>query len=197
MKDNLDITIPEILQGSIWILAEYTNDMNVLKRVFDVIMKNIGDLNLELAAEKDTNEKSKSTTSEKKVITKTVVLSDGTYGTQTIILDSEEALKQKETKFLRKFILEKNFFFSTCLVVSISKIIFKLKLLDTNKEFFNTYFFNAINILCAILKINSHKVFKDPDNVSRIHLCLEFLMNNDYEKFLSWLQVYSYYHLGK
>jgi len=193
MHYKLDIVIPEILQTSIWILAEYTNDLNVLKRVFDIIMKNIGDLNLELALEKETNENNKTiSSSEKKTITKTVVLSDGTYGTQTIILDSEEALKQKETKFLRKFILEKNFFFSTCLVVSISKIIFKLRLLDTGNEFFNTYFFNAINIFCAILKINSHKVFKDPDNVSRIHLCLEFLLNNDYHKFLSWLQVFSY-----
>jgi len=84
--------------------------------------------------------------------------------------------------------LEKNFFFSTSLVVALTKIIFKLAILDHEKEIFNPYFFNTANIICAILKLNSHKIYKDPDNISRIHLCLEFLMNSQYDKFLSWLQ---------
>lgn len=169
------------------------------RKVFDLIMVNIGDLNLELTPEKDKNDNDnkKINSTEKKVITKTVVLSDGTYGTQTIIVDAAEAAKQKEGKFLRKFILEKPFFFSTSLVVSISKVIFKIGLLDKEREIFNTYFYNSIVIICAILKLNSHKVYKNPDNVSRIHLCLEFLMNNQFEKFLSWLQVNFIDFLGK
>ena len=153
----------------------------------------MGDLNLELAPDKGKNEKENktNTSSEKKTITKTVILSDGTYGTQTIVVDAAEAAKQKEGKFLRKFILEKHFFFSTSLVVSISKIIFKIGILDKEREIFNTYFYNSIVIACSILKLNSHKIYKDPDNIGRIQLCLEFLMNNQYERFLSWLQVFT------
>lgn len=170
-------------------MAEYSNELPELKKVFDLIVKNIGDLNLELSPERDANDKDKKpVSSEKKTITKTIVLSDGTYSTQTIVVDPAEAAKQKETKFLRKFILETNFYFSTCLAVSISKIIFKIGLVDSEREIYNAYFYNSLLIICALLKLNSHKVYKDPDNVNRIQLCLEFLMKNQYEEFLELIK---------
>jgi hypothetical protein len=126
---------------------------------------------------------------EKKVITKTVILPDGTYGTQTIVIDPTDHNQHKETKYLRNFVLETNFFFSTNLVLALTRIVIQMYNLDSNesKELFKTYFFNTINIICAILKMNSHKIYKDPDNVSRISMCLEFLMNGDFENFMSWV----------
>ena len=80
----------------------------------------MGDLNLELIESKSENLDSdaKYSQTEKKTITKTIVLPDGTYGTQIITIDSNstEYNQQKEVKFLRKFLLETNFFFATNLV---------------------------------------------------------------------------------
>jgi len=183
-----DINSHEILQTCIWILSEYTNDLTNLKKVFDLIMKNIGDLNLEYKSEKaiENEINTQSSSSQKKVITKTVILPDGTYGTKTIVVDPSEVNKQKETKFIRNFILESNFYFSTNLVVALTKILFKIIKYDTEKEILNVYFLNTINIICAILKLSSEVIYKDPDNISRINMCMDFLLNNQIEQFFLW-----------
>jgi hypothetical protein len=187
-----DINSSEILQSCIWLVAEYTNDIKGIKKVFDLIMKNMGDLNLELLGESSDNmELSQNSTNltEKKTISKTVILPDGTYGTQTIVIDPSDYNKHKETKFLRKFLLETNFFFATNLAVALTRMVINLYYLDIDtQETFKTYFYNTINIICAILKINSEKIFKDPDNISRITMCLEFLISNDFENFNNWIR---------
>ena len=183
-----EIQNSELLQLSIWLFAEFiTNDIELIKKVYLIIMKNMGDLNLESLPENNQmkNKENQNKLNEKKVITKTVILPDGTYGTQQIILDSSEVNKQKENKFLRTFILETNFFFSTNLVIALTRLVIKMYYLDSSekKEVYNSYFYNTINIICAVLKIKSDKIYKDPDNVDRINLCLECLINKDFEIF--------------
>jgi coatomer subunit beta len=198
VKTFEDINSPEILQASIWLLAEYANDIDSLRRVFDLIMKNIGDLNLELVEKKN----EKVVTMEKKVITKTVILPDGTYGTQTIEVDPYEYMKQKEnTKYLRTFILETNFFFSTNLIEALTRILICIFYKDESehKGVFNKYYVNTIEIICAILKIKSDKIYIDPDNASRVNICLSSLINNDIEQLYEWMkeskEIYNkYYH---
>lgn len=36
------------------------------------------------------------------------------------------------------------------------------------------------------MKLNSEIVYKDPDNVGRINMCLDFLLNNQFEQFFQW-----------
>ncbi len=183
-----DITSSEIMQTCIWILAEYSSEIKTIKKAFDLIMKNIGDLSLVYSEKIGSEELDPQKLNEKKVITKTIILPDGTYGTQTIQMDSSEYNKQKDNKFLRKFILETNFFFSTNLVVAITRMVVNLYYLDIEtRENFNTYFYNTLNIICAILKLESEKIFKDPDNVSRIIMCLEFLTKCDFDQFSQWI----------
>jgi len=196
-----DISSSEILQTCIWILAEYSvTEIKTIKKIFDLIMKNMGDLNLELGTEvsgsgnnSNTNSSSSGNTknAEKKVITKTVILPDGTYGTQTIVIDPTEYHKQKETKFLRKFLLETNFYFATNLVVALTRMVVNMYYLDSESEsrdLFKTYFYNTVNIICAVLKISSEKIFKDPDNISRISMCLEFLISGEFDRFRQWVK---------
>jgi len=181
----------EILQMIFWIFAEFIeDDIELIKKTYLLLMKNMGDLNFEAITEQKNNigkKKDQSQTNERKVITKTVILPDGTYGTQQIVLENSEINKQKENKFLRSFILETNFFFSTNLVLALTRLIIKIFHLDNTekKETYNTFFFNTINIICAILKLKSEKIYKDPDNVNRINFCLECLINKDFDVFLN------------
>jgi hypothetical protein len=192
------------MQTCIWLLAEYANSLELLKRIFDLIMKNLGDLNFELLEANSLDiAKDSTSTTEKKYITKTVVLPDGTYSTETILIDPTEHNKQKDSKYLRNFILETNFFFSTNLVLSITRILNNMLRFDTTetKEIFKTYYFNTINIICSLLKMNSYKIYKDPDNVSRITMCLEFLLNGDFDNFNLWIneirEIYNNYYINQ
>ena len=185
----------EIMETCIWILANYSKDVPLLQQSFDLILKNLGDLNFEFLEEELTLEKMDSdiinNDSAKRTVTKTVILPDGTYGTVTEILDLKEIKKQKEFKYLRKFILETSFYFSANLVSALTNIIFKMNKLKFDK--FKIYYFNTLNIICAILKMNSKLIYKDPDNTNHIKMCLKFLLSNNntiYDEWNSYMQKY-------
>ena len=185
----------EIMETCIWILANYSKDVPLLQQSFDLILKNLGDLNFEFLEEELTLEKTDSdiinNDSAKRTVTKTVILPDGTYGTVTEILDVKEIKKQKEFKYLRKFILETSFYFSANLVSALTNIIFKMNKLKFDK--FKIYYFNTLNIICAILKMNSKLIYKDPDNTNHIKMCLKFLLSNNntiYDEWNSYMQKY-------
>ena len=58
---------------------------------------------------------------------------------------------------------------------------------------FKIYYFNTLNIICAILKMNSKVVYKDPDNTNHIKMCLKFLLSNNntvYEEWNKYMQKY-------
>ena len=185
----------EIMETCIWILANYSKDVPLLQQSFDLILKNLGDLNFEFLEEELTLEKMDSdiinNDSAKRTVTKTVILPDGTYGTVTEILDVKEIKKQKEFKYLREFILETSFYFSANLVSALTNIIFKMNKLKFDK--FKIYYFNTLNIICAILKMNSKLIYKDPDNTNHIKMCLKFLLSNNntiYDEWNSYMQKY-------
>jgi len=190
-----EIDQSEIMETCIWILANYSKELPLLQQSFDLIMKNLGDLNFEFF-EDDSNLDKKdsnniSSDNSKRTITKTVILPDGTYGTVTEVLDVKEIKKQKEIKYLRKFILETSFYFSANLVSALTNIIFKMNKLKFDK--FKIYYFNTLNIICAILKMNSKLVYKDPDNTNHIKMCLKFLLTNNntvYEEWNQYMQKY-------
>lgn len=186
----------EIMETCIWILANYSSELALLKQTFDLIMKNLGDLDFEFFNENENilennDESNGKNDNGKRTITKTVVLPDGTYGTVTEVLDIKEIKKQKEIKYLRKFLLETTFYFSANLVSALTNIIFKMKKLNFDK--YKVYYYNTINIICSILKMNSKLVYKDPDNTNHIQICLKFLLtNNDtiYEEWNQYMQKY-------
>ena len=185
----------EIMETCIWILANYLTELSSLKETFDLIMKNLGDLDFEYyeaeSITENTEENTAKDDNKKRTITKTVVLPDGTYGTVTEVLDVKEIKKQKEIKYLRKFVLETSFYFSANLVSCLTNIIFKMKKLKFDK--YKIYYYNTINIICSILKMKSKLVYKDPDNTNHIQMCLKFLLtNNDtiYDEWNQYMQKY-------
>ena len=194
IKNFEDIDNYEIMQVVLWILSYYSKDFNILKNVFELIMKNLGDLDFEYTntlseALKDNDNQSKD--SSKKTITKTVVLPDGTYGTVTQIVDAKEVNKSKDNKYLRTFILQSNYYFSANLVSCLTHIIFKMKQCqDIVQDKYKVYIYNTINIICSILKMNSDLVSKDPDNINSIQTCLRLLLSDDADLFNEWDDAY-------
>lgn len=91
----------EIMETCIWILANYSSELILLKQTFDLIMKNLGDLDFEYFNENENilennDENNIKNDNGKRTITKTVVLPDGTYGTVTEVLDIKEIKNKKK-----------------------------------------------------------------------------------------------------
>lgn len=108
----------EIMETCIWILANYSSELILLKQTFDLIMKNLGDLDFEYFNENENilennDENNIKNDNGKRTITKTVVLPDGTYGTVTEVLDIKEIKKTKRNKIFKKIFI-RNYFLFQC-----------------------------------------------------------------------------------
>lgn len=134
-------------------------------------------------------EKGKAKVEEDKYITKTIIMKDGTYGTQSVLVSSKEQHKGSDS-FLRTTLLSSSYFFAANLVFAITKLLVRIYSQEKACEVFNSYYFNTINIICSILNIESKLVFKDPDNTGRINMCLDFLINGNLEELGDWITVF-------
>lgn len=85
-----------VIRVALWILGEYAISQDEVTKAFSAIKRNVGSLPIypeqtqefeEPQSEKAEGEESKEKAP--KVITKTVVLPDGSYGTQTIVVNEE------------------------------------------------------------------------------------------------------------
>ena len=178
-----DIINSDMISCVLNILAEYHMlDLNLLRKAFEKISKSIGDNDLILLDEEEVKKDNNSIT---KTITKTVILKDGSYGTETVTVNASE-FNKKDKSFLREALLNSSYFFSCNVAVSLTKIYFYL--VNNNQfnqeEEFNKYYFKCINILSSIIKLESPKVFKDDANLERISQCFELVLNNEFKEFL-------------
>lgn len=92
-----DIRSHLVIRVALWILGEYATSQKDIDRAYETIKKNIGTLplfNQEQASDLNTEESKESTQSSgPKVITKTIILPDGSYGTETIVVDDPQKAK--------------------------------------------------------------------------------------------------------
>lgn len=87
-----DIRSHLVIRVALWILGEYASSQKDIDRAFETIKRNIGSLpifQIEQAADGNSKEETKESSQSQgpKIITKTVILPDGSYGTETIVVD--------------------------------------------------------------------------------------------------------------
>ena len=86
-----DIRSHLVIRVALWILGEFSHSQKDVDRAFDVIKSNVGSLPIfkeEQSEGASSQEESKTgTNAGPKVITKTIVLPDGSYGTETTVLN--------------------------------------------------------------------------------------------------------------
>ena len=80
-----------VIRVALWILGEYATSQKDIDRAYETIKKNVGSLPLftpEQSSDLNSEEsKESSQSSGPKIITKTIILPDGSYGTETIVVD--------------------------------------------------------------------------------------------------------------
>ncbi|KAL3939846.1 MAG: hypothetical protein SGBAC_005504 [Bacillariaceae sp.] len=138
-----DITSPPVMCVVLWILGEYTTPENA-QETFDDIVKEVGSTPFVVAEEP----KDKSDVEEPKLVTKNVVLADGTYATQSSYTSSKPVETTDNTPKLRKMIVANgDIFVAETLVSSLTKLVLHFPAADKARTA------QTVLILCAVTKL--------------------------------------------
>jgi coatomer subunit beta len=122
-----------VLRVAIWIIGEYSVSANEIDQAYITIKTNIG--NLPIFEVKKEDEEAKGDSHDNKagpqMITKTIIMPDGSYGTETIYVDDPNAVNTQLTEELhplRKCLINaEDDFLASCVAISLTKLTVKCK----------------------------------------------------------------------
>jgi coatomer subunit beta len=174
----------------LWIMGEYCDDASTLREAFEGIAKELGEANFVLKNdEKQAREKAAAAASAgPKIVTKNVILSDGTYATQTVY--SEPKKIEDNTPPLRKMLIEGDVFLGSVLASTLTKLCLRAKDMpgdfsgvETKKMTMTTCL-----IMCAIVKMAEITVTSQKSSLAdcseRITMCTRALLDPKIEAIL-------------
>jgi coatomer subunit beta len=146
LVDSLtDITSPPVMCVVLWILGEYTTSADS-RETFDDIVKEVGSTPFVVAEEK--KEETAEADAKPKIVTKNVVLADGTYATQTSYTQAKSSGVIDKTPKLRKMIVAHgDIFVAETLAASLTKLVLLFPVADKPRTA------KTVLILCAICKL--------------------------------------------
>ena len=139
-----DIMSPPVMCVALWILGEYTSPEDA-QETFDDIVKEVGSTPFVVAEEKEEGGEVDNTP---KIVTKNVVLSDGTYATQTSYTQAKPTKDVDKTPKLRKMIvMHGDIFVAETLASCLTKLVLQFPSPDKARTA------KTVLILCAICKL--------------------------------------------
>jgi coatomer subunit beta len=146
LLDSLgDISSPPVMCVALWILGEYTTPEDA-QETFDVIVKQVGSTPFVVIDDK--KDEGKEADAAPKIVTKNVVLADGTYATQTSYTQAKPAEATDKTPKLRKMIvMHGDIFVAETLASSLTKLVLQFPSHDKSRTA------RTVLILCAICKL--------------------------------------------
>lgn len=77
-----------VLRVAIWIIGEYSSTQQQIDDAFEAIQTNIGTLPIFQEQTEEQKQALPEEDQKPKIITKTIILPDGSYGTETIVVDN-------------------------------------------------------------------------------------------------------------
>ena len=171
----------QVMCVCLWILGEYCEDADTLTEAFETITQQLGPPPFIINAdEKAAQEKAAVAAAEApKLISKNVVLSDGTYATQTVYSESKSQ-KLDKTPFLRKMIISGDVFLGSLVASCLTKLCLRAEdLLDAVTVKKMTV--DSLLIMCAIVKMAEVTVSAQRSSLAdcqdRITMCCRALLD--------------------
>eukprot|EP00276_Gloeochaete_wittrockiana_P009677 CAMPEP_0184646384 /NCGR_PEP_ID=MMETSP0308-20130426/3086_1 /TAXON_ID=38269 /ORGANISM="Gloeochaete witrockiana, Strain SAG 46.84" /LENGTH=962 /DNA_ID=CAMNT_0027076361 /DNA_START=108 /DNA_END=2996 /DNA_ORIENTATION=- len=178
-----------VFRCSLWILGEHCEGASEIASAINTIKASVGDLPL-APLDKKSDEKTTSgtpapSTSGASAPKKSLVLSDGTYATQSATSSDNavvgaDGLTDASTPNLRALLLSGDFFLASVVSATLAKLVLReknLKSVDTIT--WNTHQADALLIMLAILRLGKSSVAShsiDPDSHERIISCVRVLI---------------------
>lgn len=182
-----DIQSIQILKVILWSVGEYLENTDAVLEALDIIKREVGSLPFEL--EKKVASEVGVSSDKPQVRTRTVVMADGSYGTEVISeTEAKKTANLEEGKsFLRENLLTSSFFAST-VVVTLLKLLYRIR---NDTQVYNPYASQVLMILIGLLKFyNIEEAKTDPELINKLTIGIKFLTNPKVflSKNFSWLE---------
>lgn len=176
-----------VYRGALWIIGEYCDTEVDIRAAWKQIRASIGEVPM-LAAEQRLLEKANlgdgdaQENGDDTVVSRTRVLADGTYATESAITNSSrksrlEALDAAKPP-LRTMILEGDYYLSTVLSSTLAKLVMRYSEISKDNARTNALRAEAMLIMTSIIRAGQSKFAKQPideDSIDRIMTCLKAL----------------------
>jgi coatomer subunit beta len=178
-----DISNSNVMCVCLWILGEYCEVPTLLMEAFDDINTQLGEASFVLKSdEKKAQEKATAEAlAGPKMVTKNIILSDGTYATQTVYTEAKKI--EDDTPTLRKLLISGDVFLGSVVSSTLTKLCLRasdmkeecspVKLKEMNMQ--------ALLVMCAIVKMAAITVVAQKSSVSdckeRVTLCCRALLD--------------------
>ncbi|KAI1727742.1 coatomer beta subunit appendage platform domain-containing protein [Ditylenchus destructor] len=175
-----------IYRSALWILGEYSDNTEVISKVFELVKASLGEVPIvesETREHEETGEitvEQKSTKNEAKP--KQLVTADGTYATQSAFSSTTTpSSKLSEKPILRKLLLEGNFFIASALGGSLIKLV--LRFAEINKGSMvavNKLAGEALLVIASIIHLGKSGLCKTvitEDDLDRLSTTLRLIID--------------------
>lgn len=183
---------------ALWILGEFSVTVDEIERSLVSIQEALGPLPLvKEKKDEETNEDESQPFQKvpKKVTpisTRPAVLSDGTYATQTSVVEIEDVDDDTTATYFRGMLLSGDFFVGTVCSVALAKMGMRAHALpDVPLKQRNRFLGQALLIVTNILRLGGSTLVSQPidlDNRDRMSLCVRVLVRPDSEMARIWLE---------
>ena len=182
-----DIRSHLVIRVALWILGEYAETTDEVNSAFATIKRNLGSLPIFAPIETNATEEEKKSEETKgpQIVTKTVILADGSYGTQTTVIDDKSKIQDSdECSYLplrNALVTADDEYLASCLAVTLTKLVLRSK--ARLSLTYKSLSVDAILVMCAILKDRQSKGTDgqsrlrktDRDSLQRVQFCLRVL----------------------
>eukprot|EP00051_Salpingoeca_urceolata_P007122 m.94409 g.94409 ORF g.94409 m.94409 type:complete len:949 (+) comp15123_c1_seq1:4221-7067(+) len=175
------IKTPKVSRASLWILGEYAQSAIDIRETLSALKDCVGvlpifDSEISEAAELETENDDEE--AKPKQVTRTRITADGTYATESVYT-APAVRKTEEKPVLRQFILDGQFFVSTALANTLTKLALRFdEASEVSAPEKNKVRAEAMLLLASILRVGKSTVPSstiDQDSFERIMTCLRVL----------------------
>ncbi|KAL7568445.1 hypothetical protein ACA910_012158 [Epithemia clementina (nom. ined.)] len=185
LQSSMDTVLSnQVLCVCLWIVGEYTEDAAGITEAFDTIIEQAGEPPyIVQAKEKEAAEKAAAAAATgPKLVTKNVVLSDGTYATQTVYSESKSAVNKDRTPALRKMLIAGDVFLGETMSACLTKLCLRASASPTvERTKVKSMVATAVLAMCGVVKMAEVTVAAQRSSLSdcqnRITLCCRALLD--------------------
>lgn len=177
-----------VYRGALWIIGEYCDTEADIRAAWKQIRASIGEVPI-LAAEQrsldktSTGENGQDETTEEISTTKTRVLADGTYATESAVASNSRSSKNDLAKVsarppLRSLILDGDYYLSTVLATTLTKLVMRYSEISNDSDRTNALRAEAMLVMTSIIRAGQSQFSKQPideDSIDRIMSCVRSL----------------------
>ena len=188
LQNSLDeVMSNQVLCVCLWILGEYTESASAVSDAYDAVTEQAGEPPFLVATANDGKEDKDASESggadQPKIVTKNVVLADGTYATQTIYSEKKQpSSHEKSIPALRRMLIAGDVFLGEVLGASLTKLCLRAGTLpDFDPVKLKKMTAGTLMILCGIVKMAEVTVAAQRSSLSdcqeRISMCCRVLLD--------------------